>query len=164
MISQDQAKCVYMLSPSSSVIILSLFSKEQGSFRERRGRLLYPDLKQLGRHNWGRECVRMLRLDCFPAFQRSSCWEEGEAWHRASSDFMGDGRRKGGQECTAGAWTPPTGSSSLPGRMPGLDPGGSLMDDQEHRSGSRTARRGCYDTLCSPLAGVSWRVWTSACV
>ena len=88
---------------------------------------------------------------------------------------MGDGRRKGRQECAAGAWTPPTGSSSLPGRMPGLDPGfpgrmpgldpgGSLMDDQEHRSGSRTARRGCYDFLCSPLAGFLARVDLGVCV
>ena len=77
---------------------------------------------------------------------------------------MGDGRRKGRQECAAGAWTPPTGSSSLPGRMPGLDPGGSLMDDQEHRSGSRTARLGCYDFLCSPLAGFLARVDLGVCV
>ena len=77
---------------------------------------------------------------------------------------MGDGRRKGRQECAAGAWTPQTGSSSLPGRMPGLDPGGSLMDDQEHRSGSRTARRGCYDFLCSPLAGFLARVDLGVCV
>ena len=106
-------------------------------------------------------CVRIVSL---PFREAAVGRREGEAWHWASSDFMGDGRRKGRQECAAGAWTPPTGSSSLPGRMPGLDPGGSLMDDQEHHSGSRTARLGCYDFLCSPLAGVSWRVWTSACV
>lgn len=137
MISQDQAKRVPVLPPCSSGIILPLFSKEQGSFRERRGRLLYPDLKQSGRRNWGRVsgcCVQIVSL----TFREAAVGRrEGEAWHRPSSDFMGDGRRKERQECPAGAWTPPTGSSSLPGRRPGLDPGGSLTDEQEHRSGSR---------------------------
>ena len=111
-----------MLSPSS-VIILSLFSKEQGSFRERRGRLLYPDLKQLGRHNWGRECVRMLRPDCFPAFQRSSCWEEGGGG-LALSELRFYGGRK--EEREAGV------------RCRGLDPSdGQLEPPRENaRSGS----------------------------
>lgn len=75
--------------------------------------LLYPDLKQLGKHNWGHECVRMLRPDYVSLYFRKAAVGrgEGEAWHRPSLDFMGEGRKKGRQECTAGAWTPLTGAA-----------------------------------------------------
>lgn len=82
----------------------------------------------------------MLRPDCFPLTFREAAVgrREGEAWHRLSLDFMGDGReeRETGVPCRGldplrrAAW-------ASPGRRPGLDPGGSLTDEQEHRSGSR---------------------------
>lgn len=162
MISQDQAKRMHVLSPCSSGIILPLFSKERGSFRERRGRLLYPDLKQSGRHNWGRVsgcCVQIVSL----TFREAAVGRrEGEAWHRPSSDFMGDGRRKERRVHCRGL-DPSDGQLKPPRENARSGSGGSLTDEQEHRGGSRRARRGCYDTLCSPLAGVSWRAWTSAC-
>lgn len=81
--------------PLSFVIILSLFSKEQWRFGGHRGRLLYPDLKQLGKHNWRHECVRTLRPDYVSLHFRKAAVgrREGAAWHRPGLDFMGEGRK-----------------------------------------------------------------------